>query len=369
LSRLSAYALKHWRFGISLLLLAPFAAASAQAHDAAARMERVADGVYAIIHDDATEDWPNSNTGVVVGDNGVLIVDATYLPSRARADIALIRTVTDKPVRYVVISHLHRDHNGGTSAYRDAFPDVSVISGPQTREFISINPAATSRAGAAQGSPLRATLAALEARLASGKDSAGHALAPDVMSALKLNVAQRRIEMADLATMRVIVPDIAVKSELDLYLGSRRIEIRDHGRANSPDDVSVYLPAERVLFTGDLVVQAPVPYTGATWPVEWSEVLRQLELLPLAAMVPGHGPVMHDFAYSHAMRMLIDGVDGQVAEMLRAGLTLDQMQQRVDATKLRAASPAWTPAALDEDWKLVVHALVERSWHELRGLD
>jgi cyclase len=352
-----------------LSMLAPAAAASAQAKDAGAHMERVADGVYAIIHDDATEDWPNSNTGVVVGDNGVLIVDATYLPSRARADIALIRTVTDKPVRYVVITHLHRDHNQGTSAYADAFPNVSVISGPRTRDFISINRAATARAGAAQGSPLRATLAVLEARLASGKDSAGRALAPDVMSALKVNVAQRRIEMADLSTLRVIVPNLAVQKELDLYLGSRRIEIRDHGRANSPDDVSVYLPAERVLFSGDLVVQSPVPYTGATWPVEWSETLGQLELLPLAVLVPGHGPVMHDFSYVHAMRQLIDGVNAQVAEMLRGGLTLDQMQQRVNATSLRTASSAWMPVALDDDWKLTVHALVVCAWHELRGLD
>ena len=67
----------------------------AQAKDAGARIERVADGVYAIVHDDATDQWPHGNTGVVVTDEGVLVVDATYLPSRARADIALIRTVTD----------------------------------------------------------------------------------------------------------------------------------------------------------------------------------------------------------------------------------------------------------------------------------
>src|ERR1700757_4550064 len=66
----------------------------AQARDAGARMERVAENVYAIIHDDATDEWPHGNTGVVVTDAGVLVIDATYLPSRARADIALIRSVT-----------------------------------------------------------------------------------------------------------------------------------------------------------------------------------------------------------------------------------------------------------------------------------
>src|SRR5262245_3767601 len=69
--------------------------------DAGARMERIGERVYAIIHDDATEEWPHGNTGVIVGDTGVLVIDATYLPSRARADIALIRSVTDQPVRYL----------------------------------------------------------------------------------------------------------------------------------------------------------------------------------------------------------------------------------------------------------------------------
>src|SRR4030042_279565 len=82
--------------------------------DSGARMERVADGVYAIIHRDATRewpsgatDWPHGNTGVVIGDAGILVVDATFYPSRARADIALIRRLSDRPVRYLVNTHGH----------------------------------------------------------------------------------------------------------------------------------------------------------------------------------------------------------------------------------------------------------------------
>ena len=337
--------------------------------DSGARMEKIADGVYAIIHDNATEDWPNSNTGVIVGDDGVLVVDATYLPSRARADIALIRQVTNRPVKYLVITHLHRDHTGGTSAYRDAFPGVAVVSGPSTREFIEINRAATARAGAAQGSPLRATLATLETRLSSGKDAQGAPLTPAAKKTLEQNVRERRIEMEDLSSYRAIVPDVAVTGSLEVYLGARRIEIKDRGHANSPDDVTVYLPAERVLFTGDIVVQSPLPYTGATWPVEWAKVLRDLESTPVAAIVPGHGPVLHDHAYTRAMRELIESVTVQVAGMLKQGLTLDQMQQKVDTSKLRAASPVWMDSSLDEDWKHTVRALVDRAWHSLRGLD
>ena len=359
-----------YEFGVAVALaVVAGSAVRAQTKRSDAHLDRIADGVYAIIHDPADEQFPSGNTGVVIGDDGVLVVDATYLPSHAKADIALIRSVTDKPVRYLVITHLHRDHNGGTSAYRDAFPAVQVVSGAQTRDFIAINRAATAKTAAANGSPLRTALAALEARLAAGTDSAGQALVPSAKADLERRVAQRRAELDELSSLHVITPDVAVKNELDLFLGGRRIQIKNRGRANSPDDVSVYLPLEGVLFSGDIVVQSPMPFTGATWPVEWSAVLHDIESERITAIMPGHGPVMRDLSYVRAVHALIDGVTSQVATFLARGMTLDQIQQSVDVTQLRAGSPAWSGSALDNDWKTTVRALVDRAWHELRGLD
>ena len=222
---------------------------------------------------------------------------------------------------------------------------------------------------AANGSPLRTALAALEARLAAGRDSAGQALAPSTSADLERRIAQRRAELDELSTLRVITPDVAVKNELDLFLGRRHIHLKNRGRAHSPDDVTVDLPLEGVLFSGDIVVQSPLPFTGATWPVEWSGVLQDIESEHVTAIVPGHGPVMRDLSYVRALHALIDGVTSQVSTFLGRGLTLDQIQQSVDVTRLRAGSPAWSGKALDDDWKTTVHALVERAWHELRGLD
>lgn len=295
-------------------------------------MERIAEGVYAIIHDVTGEQFPSGNTGVVIGDESVLVVDATYLPSHAKADIALIRSVTTKPVRYLVITHHHRDHSGGATEYADAFPGVAVVSGAATREFIAINRVAGAKAASENGVLARA-------------------------------------ERDELAAFRAITPDVAVAHELDLYLGKRHVHVQNRGRANSPDDVTVSLPAEGVLFSGDIVTQTPLPYTRATWPVEWSAVLRDIESERITAIMPGHGPVMRDIAYVRAMHALIDGVNSQVATFLGRGMTLDQIQQTVDVTRLRAGSPEWAAAALDDEWKSMTRALVERAWHELRGLD
>src|SRR4029453_3733030 len=111
------------------LLLGGLLAAPPPAHIRAggARMERVADGVYVIIHDNATDEWPHGNTGVIVGQDAVAVIDATYLPSRARADIALIRRVTPKPVRYLIYTHWHFDHNNGGIAYRGGFPELALL--------------------------------------------------------------------------------------------------------------------------------------------------------------------------------------------------------------------------------------------------
>jgi glyoxylase-like metal-dependent hydrolase (beta-lactamase superfamily II) len=355
--------------GASVALTLSAVAVVAQAPHADGHLERIADGVYAIIHEDTDQQFPSGNTGVVVGDDGVLVVDATYLPSHAKADISLIRSITDRPVRYVVITHLHRDHNGGTSAYRDAFPGVAIVSGPSTRDFIAINRAATAKSASATDSPLRKTLVALETRLAAGRDSAGRPFAATTNAQLEQSIAERREELDELSTMRVITPDVTVKNELDLYLGNRHVVVRDRGRANSPDDVTAYLPAEGVLFSGDIIVEAPLPFTGATWPVEWSVVLHDIEGERITAIMPGHGPVMKDLSYTRALHGLIDGVSSQVATFLARGMTLDQMQAAVDVTRLRAASPAWEDPRVDDDWKLTVRALVERAWHELRGLD
>jgi len=356
------------RCALGLLLAAgPVSAARAQGRDAGARLERVAEGVFVIIHDDATDQWPHGNTGVVVTPEGVLVVDATYLPSRARADIALIRSVTDRPVRYLAYTHWHFDHNNGAIAYRDSFPAVTIVSERWTRDYIALNSTWWARMSTAPGSARRASLAALEQEVAAGKDSTGHALTGEEKRLRARTIAQRKSELDELASLRVVPPDLVFDGELTLWLGGRRIELRDRGRANSPHDVTIYLPQDSVLFTGDIVVQGPIPYVGASWPVPWIDVLRQLETVPMAAVVPGHGPVMRDWGYLRQVRRLLEAATSRTAAMALQGRTLDQIQDSLSLADVRRATPPWTGAALDEDWRVTVRTLIERAWRGVRG--
>src|SRR5689334_15501628 len=96
------------------------------------KVTELAQGVYAIEHD-GSDGGPSGNTTVIIGGREVLVVDSCYAPSTARQDIAQIREWTPKPVRYLVITHFHNDHNNGNKAYLDAFPGLAIVAHEETK--------------------------------------------------------------------------------------------------------------------------------------------------------------------------------------------------------------------------------------------
>lgn len=314
---------------------------AAQARDATARMEKVGDGVYAILHDHATRDWPSgtmqwphSNVGVIVGDDAVLVVDSDYLPSRARADIALIRTVTDKPVKYLVNTHWHGDHTHGNGVYRAMFPNLTIVGARANRAFIVVNQARYPKQLARPTSAQHKTLAVLEPILASGRDTSGRTLTTDERKRLGAIVAQLHNELVEIARVEVAPPTLLFDDDFDLYLGTRHVVLHNWGRGNSPADVTAYVPDAKVLFTGDIMVY-PVPFTGASYPTLWIDVLKGIEQIPVSSMVPGHGAVQHDHSYTRRLRALMETATSRMDSMFQSGLPRDSAQKVLDLDDLR----------------------------------
>jgi glyoxylase-like metal-dependent hydrolase (beta-lactamase superfamily II) len=341
--------------------------ARAEPKDATARVERLADGVFAIVHDPATDYWSHSNTGVVIGSDAVLVIDATYLPSRARADIALIRALTPKPVRYLAFTHWHDDHTNGAIAYRDAFPGITIVAEEEMARFIELTGPKHAAQAVRADSDERKRIAELEAMLAGGKDDHGAPLDDAAKRTFARQLAQRRGELAELASFKVAPANLRFVQRMTLDLGGKRVELRNWGHANSPDDVTFWLPAERVLFTGDVLVQDPFPYYSNSWPVPWLAVLEQLEQLPTAAIVPGHGPVFHDQTYLRLVHEVMKTIVARVEDMTRAGKSVDEMRAAIDGEDLRARWPAWTPAEGRALWKRGIDRLIERAWRGVQG--
>ena len=330
--------------------------------DEGARVHRVANGVYAIIHDDATDEWPHGNTGVIVGDDGVLVIDADYWPSRARADIALVRRLTDRPVRWLVNTHWHGDHTHGNAEYRDAFPGIRIVSARENGRLVDVNLARWPRQATAAGSPKRVALARLDSVLAAGRDSAGRELAAAERDSLARVVRQRRTELDELAAVRVVGPDTLFDDSLTIRLGRRAVRLVNQGRANSPADVTVWLPVERVLFTGDIVV-APIPYLGYSYPSHWTRVLGRIERMPVSVLVPGHGEPMRDLTYVRTVRRALETAMGRVDSLMRLGIgTQDAVRAAVPLDDLRALFPVRGAPMTDGDWAVTRRVLAERAW-------
>ncbi len=331
------------------------------------RMEQIGNGVYAIIHDDATDEWPHGNTGVIIGDNEVMVIDACYLPGMAREDIRLIKRVTNKPVRYLAFTHWHFDHNNGAIAYKEAFPDITIVSEKESQKYIELNGVWWSKMCATENSAKRTSLAEKEKALSDGINTMGQPYSAAELDNLRKVISQRKNELGELNGLKIVMADKTFSGTMTIDLGKKKVVLTDYVRANSPHDVGFYLPEDQILFTGDMLVQSPLPYVGASWPVTWAAHLRELEKIPVKALVPGHGPVQIDHAYTKLMREFLESAAVQTERMLREGKTLEQAQKAIDLNSFKRGPWQVDTEELKENWKQNSNTLVERLWRCIRG--
>lgn len=332
-----------------------------------AKMEKIGKDAYAIIHENATDQWPHGNTGVIVGSKEVMVIDACYLPSMAREDIKLIKSVTNKPVKYLAFTHWHFDHNNGTVAYTEAFPGITIISEKESQKYIELNQEWWHKMSTADGSPRKNAYLELKKIYDNGADSTGKKYTGTSLDSLGKIVTQRENEINELASLKVIVPNKTFSGSMTIDLGNHKVMLRDHAKANSPHDVSFYLPDEQVLFTGDMLVQSPLPYVLASWPVTWINALTTLEKIPCKVMVMGHGPVQYNKDYLKQFKNFLMVTVKRTEKMIREGKTLIQIQNELNLDDLRTGIWKQSSEATDEDWKYNHDTLIERIWRGLRG--
>jgi glyoxylase-like metal-dependent hydrolase (beta-lactamase superfamily II) len=252
---------------------------------------KLAAGVYTIRHPDATDDFPEGNTTVIIGARDVLVVDSCYLPSTARADIAQIRQWTDKPVRYILNTHWHFDHNGGNASYLDAFPMAAIVAHTETRAMMAARVPSYVTRYAAADSVFGKQRAELAKSVATGLDASGKVLTAAEKSDAAQNLALKERAASEFRNFVFAPPSLAFDHALDIDLGNREVQLRFLGRGNTGGDVVAYLPAEKILIAGDLL-DSPVPYAFGGYPTEWIRTLQAMALLDFTTAVPGHGRVL-----------------------------------------------------------------------------
>ncbi|WP_158817425.1 MBL fold metallo-hydrolase [Methylocapsa sp. S129] len=189
------------------------------------------------------------NTGVIIGDNSVMIVDAQATPRLASLVVEKIRSVTDRPIKYVVLTHYHAVRVLGASAFNAS----EVISSEKCRSMI-----------VERGQEDWDSEFGRFPRLFQG-----HASIPGLTW-----------------------PTLTFSDRMILYLGKRRVDLRSLGRAHTAGDIVAHVPDENVLFTGDIVEYHSACYCGDAHFGDWPQTLAAIREIQPTAIAPGRGSAL-----------------------------------------------------------------------------
>jgi glyoxylase-like metal-dependent hydrolase (beta-lactamase superfamily II) len=211
------------------------------------------------------------NTGIVVGDNAVMVVDTQATPIMAQDVIRRIREVTDKPIKYVALSHYHAVRVLGASAYQPEH----IIASQDTYDLIVERGAA------------------------------------DMKSEIE---RFPRLFRAVESVPGLTWPTLVFQQQMTLWLGKLEVRLMQIGRGHTKGDTVIWLPQDQVLFSGDLVEFDATPYAGDAYFSDWPAALDAIAALKPRALVPGRGAALKT---PDEVTKALDGTRSFVSELYR----------------------------------------------------
>jgi glyoxylase-like metal-dependent hydrolase (beta-lactamase superfamily II) len=238
------------------------------------KLDRIVDGVYLAVP--SSPGLNAANIPVIVTDRDVILVGTHLFPADARALVDQIKTVTDKPVRYIVNTHYHFSSMAAGEVFP---PGIDVVGHELARKTLLVDNAGNPRA-------------------------AGSAVAP---------------------------PTVGMTTRLALYRGDREIRALYVGRGHSDNDLVVLLPKERIICTGDLL-GAGLPDMSTGNITDWISTLEALKLQDFDTVLPARGAAFKGKTKIDALQSYLRDVLSQTTELLNKGMSVEEAARRVDLT-------------------------------------
>lgn len=189
-----------------------------------------------------------SNAAFVVTPAGVVVIDALGSPALATRLIAEIRKVTPQPITHLIVTHYHADHIYGLQTFKAL--GARIIAHRAAREYLNSETA-------------RLRLEASRQQLAPWVD----------------------------AQTRLVEADEWIEGDKEFTVGGVRFQLKPVGPSHTPEDMAIYMPADKVLFAGDLVFRSRIPFVGQADSRHWIVALDNLLAFDANVIVPGHGPL------------------------------------------------------------------------------
>ncbi|MCU0937898.1 MAG: MBL fold metallo-hydrolase [Burkholderiaceae bacterium] len=190
------------------------------------------------------------NTGVIIGDDAVLVADTQATPAMAADVVRRIREVTDKPIKYVVLTHYHAVRVLGASAYQPQ----QILASQDTYDLI------VERGEADKAS--------------------------------EIGRFPRLFRNVETVPAGLTWPTMTFTGTMTVWLGKLEVQLLQLGRGHTKGDTVVWLPQERTLLSGDLVEFDATPYAGDAYFQDWPQTLANIAALKPLALVPGRGAAL-----------------------------------------------------------------------------
>ncbi len=220
------------------------------AQTAFAELTRVADNVYSYVgvKDASPAHSFAANAGIVIGRDGVLVVDTLISAKEGARFLADIRKVTDKPIKYVVNTHTHLDHAFGNCVF--AKVGATVISHTADRKMLE--------------------------RIGAGT--------------LK-NIANYGLKAEDMAGTEIVYPSLAFSDRMQIDLGDETVELLRVAPSHTEGSIVVSVPSRKLIFSGDILFTDFHPFMADGDLAGWTTTIDALLLMDVEKIIPGHGPL------------------------------------------------------------------------------
>jgi glyoxylase-like metal-dependent hydrolase (beta-lactamase superfamily II) len=253
----------------------------------------------------------------LVTEEGVLVVDSGDTPANGRVVVEKIRSVTAKPIRFVVLTHYHGDHVWGLQS----FPPEALIIAPENmpRNFKR------------DGEELKAAMGRLSGQIAESRGALGK-MGKEQTSKRTDEETRLKNDEAKLALyreIRIMPPHILFTGKLTIRLGGETAEVVFPGPAHTDDNAWVYFPGQKVLHMGDMIFNKLHPYIdwqAGSNTANWIAQLKIAESLPVDKVIPGHGPLAGKEVLAEQARYLTD-LRAVVAAEIKKGTSLEAMKK------------------------------------------
>lgn len=271
---------------------------------------------------------PIGNVTVIEQSDGLVLVDAGSAAGAGRRIVALVRGLSRKPVKAVIISQWHGDKVQGLTEILKAWPNARTISTVPTQAHLS-DPASMNT----PGSPDEAANAKYQALVGSYRaymqTEAANAKTPDMRDHYAEAARMFLQWQHDMDGTLTLATKESFADRLTIDDPRAPVEAVFLGRANTDGDAVVWLPKQRILVAGETVI-LPFPYGFESYPSDWIGVLEKIRAYKFRVLLPGHGMPQTDRVQIDKIIAALKGVRAQVAPLAAQGLTLEQVRAKAD---------------------------------------